>query len=417
MNAAGLIDWNRDAGALPEACEVLVVGAGPAGSACARVLAQAGRDVVLVDTHAFPRDKVCGDGLIPDCHAALKRLGLHERVAARAKFAGAVRFVASNGNSFPIEGELSVMPRREFDALLCAAAVEAGAHMHAPLRFVRPLRNEAGRVIGARLSGSAGEHSLSSRWLVLATGANANALVAADMCLRRTPSAMALRRYVRHVGLQDELAELRFIWHPRLSGGYGWVFPGPDQMFNIGVGISFEEDRSSWRWPWQRQRAPSLHALFQTLLEVDPLAARLMREGELFGNSKGAPLRMNLDGARWSAPGILVAGEAAGATFETSGEGIGKAIETGMAAAQALQIDGDDANIQRNYEQHLQVLLPRYRAYEQAAIFNRHPRFVDFLVRRGMSSSVVRQRLADVLAEKRLPGSLLSWRGIKTLLG
>ena len=53
---------------MPARCDVLVVGAGPAGSACARVLARAGVDVVLVDQHAFPRDKVCGDGLIPDAY-------------------------------------------------------------------------------------------------------------------------------------------------------------------------------------------------------------------------------------------------------------------------------------------------------------------------------------------------------------
>ena len=54
---------------LPPRCDVLVVGAGPAGSAAAQLLARAGRDVVLVDSQAFPRDKVCGDGLIPDATA------------------------------------------------------------------------------------------------------------------------------------------------------------------------------------------------------------------------------------------------------------------------------------------------------------------------------------------------------------
>ncbi len=59
------IDWNRPLADLPATCGVLVVGAGPAGSACARVLAQAGHDVWLVDAQAFPRDKVCGDALVP----------------------------------------------------------------------------------------------------------------------------------------------------------------------------------------------------------------------------------------------------------------------------------------------------------------------------------------------------------------
>ncbi|MDP3082288.1 MAG: FAD-dependent monooxygenase, partial [Rubrivivax sp.] len=67
---------------IPTSCEVLVIGAGPAGSACAQLLARAGIDVLLVDQQDFPRDKICGDGLIPDAHAALQRLGVHAEVMA-----------------------------------------------------------------------------------------------------------------------------------------------------------------------------------------------------------------------------------------------------------------------------------------------------------------------------------------------
>ena len=62
----------------PLHCTVLVVGAGPAGSACARLLAQAGVDTLLLDQHPQGRDKICGDALIPDAHVALARLGLLE---------------------------------------------------------------------------------------------------------------------------------------------------------------------------------------------------------------------------------------------------------------------------------------------------------------------------------------------------
>ena len=69
---------------IPKNCDVLVVGAGPAGSASARQLALAGHSVLLVDQHDFPREKVCGDGLIPDAHAALRRLGVYDEVAQLA---------------------------------------------------------------------------------------------------------------------------------------------------------------------------------------------------------------------------------------------------------------------------------------------------------------------------------------------
>ena len=85
---------------LPPQCDVLVVGAGPAGSAAAITLARAGVDVVLVDHHAFPREKVCGDGLIPDAHRALRRLGVLDGVMAQFNNAERVKKVAVIGEEW-----------------------------------------------------------------------------------------------------------------------------------------------------------------------------------------------------------------------------------------------------------------------------------------------------------------------------
>jgi len=82
---------------LPESCDVLVVGAGPAGSACAQMLARSGLQVLLADQHAFPRDKVCGDGLIPDAHHALRKLGVYEEVIALAQPAQHVGCIGPRG--------------------------------------------------------------------------------------------------------------------------------------------------------------------------------------------------------------------------------------------------------------------------------------------------------------------------------
>ena len=88
---------NFDLDLLPERCDAIVVGAGPAGSAAAQLLARAGRDVVLVDSQAFPRDKVCGDGLIPDAHRALDRLGVLDAVMAEARSSTTLACIAPRG--------------------------------------------------------------------------------------------------------------------------------------------------------------------------------------------------------------------------------------------------------------------------------------------------------------------------------
>lgn len=403
------LDWNQPLDSMPERCDVLVVGAGPAGSACARVLAQAGREVVLIDVQTFPRDKVCGDGLVPDTHAALRRLGVHERVMALAHSAKAAQCVGPSGQWIDVPGELAVLPRRDLDALLCTAAVEAGARMVAPARFIEPKRDPNGRVVGARLGHGGRTRDVACRWLVLATGATPAALLSADLCERRTPSAMALRTYVRHPGMACDIPNLRFVWHRRISGGYGWIFPASDGRFNIGAGLLDSHA--------ERNRARNLRALFDDFLAVDPIAARLMREGEVLGELKGAPLRCDLDGSQWQAPGVLVTGEAAGATYAFTGEGIGKALETGIAAAESIATAADeDQTVMSDYRRRLDALRPRFSMYRKAASFNRHPALISLVIWRARRSERILARLSDILNERRMPGSLLSWRGIKGIL-
>ena len=92
---------------VPASCDVIVIGAGPAGSACAQRLAEASLDVLLVDQHPFPRDKICGDGLIPDAHVALRQLGVLQEVMDQAAHASHVRCVAPRGGIVDVPGTLA----------------------------------------------------------------------------------------------------------------------------------------------------------------------------------------------------------------------------------------------------------------------------------------------------------------------
>ncbi|MBK7616232.1 MAG: NAD(P)/FAD-dependent oxidoreductase [Vitreoscilla sp.] len=403
-------NWNLALQDLPTRCDVLVVGAGPSGSACAKLLAEAGKQVVLVDAQAFPRDKVCGDGLVPDTHAALQRLGLLDAVLERARAAKTAHCVAPSGGAIDVPGALAVLPRRELDAILCAAAVKASAVMAAPVRFDAPLRHASGRVTGALLSQSGQTRAVQAHWLVLASGAAPATLLAAGVCERRTPSSMALRAYVRHTG--TSLNSLHFVWHASLHGGYGWVFPGPGHSFNIGVGVMASAREAAGS---NGKRPQNLRSLFETFVEVDPLARQLWRDGEHLSELKGAPLRCDLDGSLWTTPGLLVVGDAAGATYSFTGEGIGKAMETGIAAAECLIAGGDDPAIAAAYTTRLHALKPRFDMYRKAASFNRHPWLLSLLVWRAKGSPRMIARFADILGERRMPGTLLSWRGVRAL--
>ena len=402
----------------PERCEVLVVGAGPAGSACARRLAGAGLEVVLADQHAFPRDKVCGDGLIPDAHAALRRLGLYDEVAALAQPVSHVRCVATRGRFCDVPGTLSVLPRRQLDHLLVRGAAAAGAQLAMPLRFEAPLE-EGGRVVGARLKTGDAVHEVRARWVVIATGAVPQALIAAGMCERHTPSGVALRGYVKNEAMVGRIAQLQIVWHQRMAGGYGWIFPGPGGVFNIGAGLTGSHVQS--RNGKGRMQDVNLRRFFEAFCEVYAPARALMDGGTLVGEIKGAPLRCSLRGARWSRPGLLVAGEAAGSTYAFSGEGIGKAMETGLLAAEAIAAGrggdaGGDAAVRARYEASLAALKPKFDLYETASHVNHRPWLTDLVVWRANRSERILRRMSGVLEETQNPGRLLSWKGLYKLL-
>lgn len=401
---------------IPSSCDVLVVGAGPAGSACAQQLASAGLDVLLVDQHDFPRDKVCGDGLIPDSHAALRRLGVLDEVLALAKGVAHVRCVAPRGGFVDVPGTLAVLPRKQLDHVLVRAAERAGARLVTPLRFEAPLL-DGERVIGARFKHGDEHIEIAARWVVLATGAVPQALIAAGLCERRTPSGIALRGYVQCEAMAGRITQLQMVWHPRLVGGYGWIFPAPGGVFNIGAGLT--GSHATARDGKGRMTSDgNLRTMFDAFCAVYAPAAELMAQGTLVGEIKGAPLRCSLDGARWSRPGLLATGEAAGSTYAFSGEGIGKAMETGMLAARALQGErgkGDAAVMQR-YDALLRELKPRFDLYETASRVNRHPWLADLVVWRGRKSPRILRRLSGVLEETQNPGRLFTWAGITKLM-
>jgi geranylgeranyl reductase family protein len=392
---------------LPSQCDVLVVGAGPAGSACSIELVRNGFDVLLVDQHEFPRDKICGDGLIPDAHAALRRLGVYDEVAAAAHRVAHVACIAPLGGRIDVPGSLAVLPRRELDDILCRAAQRTGARFAAPVRFDAPLTDDSGRVVGARLKSGGALHEVRAQWVVLATGAPVQAMQAAGLCDRQAPSAVALRGYVKNDAMAARITEMEVVWHRKLRPGYGWIFPVGNGVFNIGVG-AFHKERN-------------LREMFAAFGKAYAPARELMAGGTLLGPLKGAPLRCSLNGARSARPGLLATGETVGSTYAFTGEGIGKAMETALLAAEAL-IEArrgklTDAEVQQRYDAQLDKLRPRFVLYEKANAFNRWPWLVDLVVWRGQRDPVARDRMARVLEEKSIPGSILTVKGMFKLLG
>ncbi|MBI4475557.1 MAG: NAD(P)/FAD-dependent oxidoreductase, partial [Acidobacteria bacterium] len=313
--------------------DVLIIGAGPAGSAAALALARKGASVAFVDRAAFPRDKICGDALIPDALAALEHLGLRESVCRAAKRLDRIRLYSANGRFTTIRGECACLPRAVLDNLLLEAARAAGAHFLPGHEADAPILQQdvvAGAVFrdptGARREIQAGT-------TLLACGASAAVLQRFGVAERMTPSAIACRQYFRaDARAASDVDFLCLAFIREIGPGYGWIFPGPDNIFNIGIGCFHD-------MPLKVPK-PNLKRLLAGFLETFPPARDLVRHAEVLTPLKGAPIRTAMCGARFARPGLLVVGEAAGLTYSFSGEGIGKAMESGMLAADIISSPG-----------------------------------------------------------------------------
>src|SRR3954452_20761134 len=130
-------------------CSVTIVGAGPSGAAAAACLAANGIAVTLIDRHEFPRDKTCGDGLIPDALSALAELGMLDEVVKHARRVPMLRLYAPARHCVAVKGDLACVPREILDKLLLDNALAKGAAFQGGCTFVATIVDN-GRVAGIR---------------------------------------------------------------------------------------------------------------------------------------------------------------------------------------------------------------------------------------------------------------------------
>ena len=385
---------------------MLVIGAGPAGSAAARVLAQAGADVVLVDQRAFPREKICGDGLISDAIGALDLLGLRDRVMSEAVRAGELRVYAPSGQFVRIRGGFACVPRERLDTLLLEGAIEAGARFMASTSACGPI-GERGDVRGARLKSAAGIADIHARFTLLATGANATALDAFGLQVSMKPSGVAGRAYFEApADVVERYPHLTIAYDRDWCPGYGWIFPAPGNRFNIGVGLfSNDEGPSKLRefWEWFRRRSAQAAAIVAASRQLTPF--------------RGAALRTGLIGAQFGQRGLVVIGEAAAMTYPGTGEGIGKAMESGIVAARfvgdALAGRMAAGDVAAAYEEEFRHRFgSRYHAYQRAQRWAGSPFLLNLLARRANAGRFVREELEALVDERGDPSLLFSRRGM-----
>lgn len=369
--------------------DVIVVGAGPGGATTATALAQRGHDVLLIDRHTFPRDKICGDAVSLGCIQIMNELGMTARIreaVSRGEFhrLDGMRLVGPSGHTLAAEfkrgpnGEESyVAPRVYFDALIQQQAVESGAtflqaEVKEPLmednRVVGVLARENGEVRAYRapvVVGADGVTSTIMRHLRPEGGQHVD-----------KHRAVALRAYIEGIELYPH--EVEFFLYDDILPGYAWIFPTTDNAANIGLGMRLDRFRTLKK---------NLKKMLQEFMAMPAIRERArngytLRDVAIWQLNFGSQRRL-----QHAYDGALLVGDAAGFINPLTGGGIHNALISGCLAAdtigEALRAGNFSREVLSVYERRCDEAMwsgMRKSFLYQRVLLN-YPRVVDFLIR------------------------------------
>jgi len=295
--------------------DVVVVGAGPAGSTAARSIASRGASVVMLDRAKFPRDKPCGGGVTIRC-ANLLPFSIEPVVedvviGARLRVRNGREVVRDTKD--PSKPLTYMTQRRRLDAFLVERAQEAGATFRDGEGVTGVDRNPDGTFIVRTR-----DTSIHTRVVIGADGANGIVGTRLGYEAAATAAVALEGNFPYPGGVPDRWRRRVTLHFGPYPGGYGWVFPKGDHV-NVGVG------------GWKDAMGPRLRE------HLEEMCAAYGFDVARLEQVRGHHLPMQRRGMVMAAAGSAVAGDAAGLVDPLSGEGIYAAIVSGTALGPVVE--------------------------------------------------------------------------------
>jgi digeranylgeranylglycerophospholipid reductase len=306
--------------------DVIVVGAGPAGSTAAMYAAGNGASVLLLDKKKEIGNPIQCAGFLPDASEVQALLPNAELPDSLKNYPDSCilqkiktqRIIPPNCTvkEFAVKG--AVLDRRRYDQFLAEQAAKAGAELMVKTRVTKV----EGTTVEA--SGVFGKHIIKAKAIIGADGPNS--LVARSKGLTFNPGekeiSVALEYQVRNVDIDPDALEMYF-GKDFVPGGYAWIFPEGKDRANVGVGI-----RSKIA-----EKSVSAKEYLNRFIHNHPLASQKLKNGILMNVIAGI-LPVNGAPEKTSTENSLVVGDAAGQIIATNGGGIPPAMIAGKVAGE-----------------------------------------------------------------------------------
>ncbi|MFD0883570.1 geranylgeranyl reductase family protein [Streptosporangium algeriense] len=371
--------------------DVIVVGAGPAGSTTAFHLAQAGLDVLLLEKTTFPREKVCGDGLTPRAVKQLIAMGIDIDAPGWVRNKG-LR-VVGGGRRFELDWpELASYPdfglvrtRQDFDEILAANAVRGGVRLLQGVNVTGPILDDrSGHIVGVVAKKDGEEVTYRSRLVVAADGNSTRISLAMGLHKREDrPMGVAVRTYFTSPRHDDDYLEVWLeLWDGEtLLPGYGWVFGVGDGTSNVGLGLLNTSESF---------KGMDYRDLLKRWVKGMPEEWGFSEEN-MTSPIRGAALPMAFNRQPHYTRGLVLVGDAGGMINPFNGEGIAYAMESGQVAAETIvQALGRTTPAQRErvLRAYPQTLKDAYGGY-----FTLGRGFVELIGHRGVMDFAARHAL------------------------
>lgn len=381
--------------------DIIIVGAGPAGSSCALSLKESGLNVALIDKSNFPRDKICGDALSVDVVNQLPMLSqeLAENFfTLQSKLSSTgVRIFSPELISIDIpfvhKGHKKtgyISPRLDFDYLLFGKVKES------TITVVENCQVEQIQHHGNKIIIHTSTETYRSKMIVGADGAHS--VVKRFLCnkpIERDHHSAGLRQYYEGLTWPNDLNHIELYFFREILPGYLWIFPMHGNRANVGIGV-LSSTVSKGKL--------NLRDTLVQLINTHPLVRDRFKDAKPLENIKGHGLPLGSTKRQISGSNFLLVGDAAGLIDPFTGEGIGNAIRSGRVAAMHLKKCFDKNNFSASFNKEYDKEIYRrmgkeFRVSRALQTLCKYPSVFNYVIRKAVKNPYWHQFLMDAMAD------------------
>ncbi|MDO5490961.1 MAG: NAD(P)/FAD-dependent oxidoreductase [Bacillota bacterium] len=316
--------------------DVIIVGAGPAGSVCAAYLAKAGVDVLLLDRDVFPRDKAAGDMVSEAFSRHMMQLEVADRLDRMSVFINRMLLVSGGGSEALIDYECYSTKRRELEVLLVDTACSWGAEFRPGCRVIGLVR-ELGKICGVRVLSGGIESELRAKIVIGADGAMSFTAKEAGL-MKEAPEAMSIGmtthfegvRLDRNIAIGQYSAYGTVFLDQEIAPGYLWIMPAGDGgvlhgICSVGMVVDYTDG--------SRKEKRDLEARFADWLSRSTRGSAMLTGAKRIAPWYKGKQTFITQNMKKTADGLMLIGDAASVMLPLRGDGLAAAADSARAAA------------------------------------------------------------------------------------